>query len=37
MLESLVSFKEITKRPYLMFPWAFAMGSIAIFISIQVL
>lgn len=36
MLESLVSFKEITKRPYLMFPWAFAMGSIAIFISIQV-
>jgi uncharacterized membrane protein SpoIIM required for sporulation len=36
MLESLVSFKEITRRPYLMFPWAFAMGSIAIFISIQV-
>ncbi len=36
MLESLISFKEITKRPYLMFPWAFAMGSIAIFISIQV-
>ena len=36
MLESLVSFKEITKRPYLMFPWAFVMGSIAIFISIQV-
>jgi len=36
MLESIVSFKEITKRPYLMFPWAFAMGSIAIFISIQV-
>ena len=36
MLESLISFKEITRKPYLMFPWAFAMGSIAIFISIQV-
>lgn len=36
MLESLVSFKEITKKPYLMFPWAFIMGSIAIFISAQV-
>ena len=36
MLESLISFKEITRRPYLMFAWAFAMGSIAILISIQV-
>jgi uncharacterized membrane protein SpoIIM required for sporulation len=36
VLESLVSFKEITRKPYLMFPWSFAMGSIAIFISMQV-
>ena len=36
MLESLISFKEITRRPYLMFAWAFAMGSIASLIGIQV-
>ncbi len=36
MLESLVSFKEITRKPYLMLPWSFLMGSIAIFISMQV-
>lgn len=36
MLESIISFKEITKRPYLMFVWTFVIASVAIILSTRV-
>jgi uncharacterized membrane protein SpoIIM required for sporulation len=36
MLESLVSFKDINERPYIMAVWAFIICSIAVLISSQV-
>lgn len=36
MLESLFNFKEINKRPYLAFVWAFAIVSISVVIALQV-
>ncbi len=36
MLESIISFKEITKRPYLMFIWTFVIASVAIILSTRV-
>ena len=36
MLESLLSFREINHRPYMMFPWAFLMCSVAILVSLQI-
>jgi uncharacterized membrane protein SpoIIM required for sporulation len=36
MLESLVNFKEINERPYMMAVWAFIICSIAVLISSQV-
>ncbi len=36
MLESLFNFKEINRRPYLAFLWAFAILSISVIIALQV-
>ena len=36
MLESLFTLKELYEKPYMMFPWAFIMGSIGILIAVQV-
>ncbi|HLD57261.1 MAG TPA: stage II sporulation protein M [archaeon] len=36
MLESIIGFKELTKRPYLMFIWTFVVASIAIILSTRV-
>ncbi len=36
MLESIISLKEIVKRPYLMFLWTFVIGSVAIIISTRI-
>ena len=36
MLESLFNFKEIRKRPYLGFLWAFAIISLSVIIAMQV-
>ncbi len=36
MLESIISFKELTRRPYLMFIWTFVIASIAIILSTRV-
>ena len=36
MLESFISLEQITKRPYLMFIWAFVLASIAFFLSTKV-
>jgi uncharacterized membrane protein SpoIIM required for sporulation len=36
MLESLLSLKELYKRPYIMLPWAFIMASIGTLVAIQV-
>ena len=36
MLESVLDFKEINQKPYLMFLWAFIMSTVGILISTQV-
>jgi uncharacterized membrane protein SpoIIM required for sporulation len=36
MLESLLSLRELDRRPYMMLPWAFIMGSIGTLIALQV-
>ncbi len=36
MLESLVSFQEINKKPYLVFIWALIISTVAIFVSRQI-
>lgn len=36
MLESILDFKEINEKPYLMFLWAFVMSTVGILISTQV-
>ncbi len=36
MIESFVSLDQITKRPYLMFAWAFILSSLAFFLSTRV-
>ena len=36
MIESLLSFKEVNKRPYVVMIWAFIISSIAVLISSQV-
>ena len=36
MLESFISYDQITKRPYLMFVWSFILSTIAFFLSTRI-